>query len=97
MRTWREREWNGRVIQHKTFRSFIETPAIERCGWTYDKVARLLEDTDVLVDFREAMGGGQGARIDLSLNHNVMKLSRETPRGMQFPVFADKLRNSTRK
>jgi hypothetical protein len=88
---WREREWNGRVIRHKTFRSFIETSPVEGCGWTEEKVARLLNsDPDIERRFREAMinpfGSNQhteGSRKSTSQKrdraHQLSRLSRDAP------------------
>ena len=58
---WREREWNGRKIEHKSFRAFIETPPIEGCGWPLDKVEKLIkDDPETLAMWREAVTGPEG-------------------------------------
>lgn len=89
---WREREWNGRKIEHKTFRAFIETPPIEGCGWPLEKVEKLIkDDAETLAMWRDAVTPPVGtnqhhdnimtqkAEQGTSKSYTVSRLKREAP------------------
>jgi hypothetical protein len=79
----------GRVIRHETFLSFIETPPVEGCGWTLDKVERLIkDDVETLAMWRDAVTGPRHVHSDRSNStitpdrgkaYTVSRLRREAP------------------
>jgi hypothetical protein len=76
---WREREYQGRVLTHKTFRSFIETMPIEGCGWPLDKVERLIkDDAETLALWRKAVTAKDGRPAKTVDNINSLPRSRTT-------------------
>jgi hypothetical protein len=54
--SWREREVDGKIIEHKRFLDFLTKPPRGGCGWNPEKVERLIShDPYVLTLWRNAV------------------------------------------